>query len=219
MKILLADDNLSSRVSVADFLRKIGCQVDEYEDGYSALKGFLVNEYGMVLTDIKMPNMTGLELLKSISASPYWNNVDVVLFTGYGDLDSAIQALRLGAYDYLLKPLDVKELAEVTKRVAKRRNNNHKKINILLLHNNSLFGEGLKYIFAKSNKFKFIGEEETFEKIIIKLETSSIDILLIDLEYLKLEKGNFCKTIKSRFPNLNIVLLYSQESSIFESIK
>ena len=134
MKILLADDNLSSRVSVADFLRKIGYQVDEYEDGYSALKGFLVNEYGMVLTDIKMPNMTGLELLKSISASPYWNNVDVVLFTGYGDLDSAIQALRL-VLMIIFKALRCKKKG-VTKRVAKREIIIIK-VNILLLHNNS----------------------------------------------------------------------------------
>lgn len=53
MKILIADDNDNSRVSVANFLRKIGYEVDEYKDGYSALRGFLVNNYGMVLSDIK----------------------------------------------------------------------------------------------------------------------------------------------------------------------
>ncbi|NLT96468.1 MAG: response regulator [Clostridia bacterium] len=219
MRILLADDNDGSRTSVADFLRKIGYEVDEYKDGYSALKGFLVNNYDMVLSDIKMPNMTGIELLKAISASPYKNDVDVVLFTGHGDLDFAIQALRLGAYDYLLKPLNIKELVEVTERVAKRRNEERKKINIMFLHNNSLFCEGLKYIFSRSNKFNLIGEAETFGKALNLLQTVKVDALLIDMDQFRNDTEKYCKEIKEKFPRLNIILLYSHDGLLSKGMK
>ncbi len=219
MKILIADDNDNSRVSVANFLRKIGYEVDEYKDGYSALRGFLVNNYGMVLSDIKMPNMTGIDLLKAISASPYRNDVDVVLFTGHGDLEYAIQALRLGAYDYLLKPLNIKELIEVTERVAMRRKKERKNINILLLHNNSLFGEGLKYIFTRSNKFNLIGEAETFGKALNILETVRVDALIIDLDQFWNDTTGYCKIIKDKFPGLKIILLYSQENLLSNHMK
>lgn len=219
MKILLADDNNSSRQSVANFLRKIGYRVDEYNDGYEALKGFLINSYEMVLTDIKMPHMDGIELLKSISASPYWNSVDVVLFTGYGDLDTAIKALRLGAFDYLLKPIDVKELAQVTEKIAERRKKSRKKINIMLVHNNSLYGEGLKYIFTRSYKFRFIGDVGNFKEAVDMLEINEVDIMLVDTDFAIENRANIEKIIKNRFPKLNIVLLYSNEELVSDDIR
>jgi len=118
LNILLVDDDHDSRNDVADFLRDLGHQVVECKDGQEAIETFVSGDFPMVLSDIKMPGMSGIELLQAISALPLAQQTDVVLFTGYGDMESAIAALRAGAYDYLLKPIKVEELAIVTEKIA-----------------------------------------------------------------------------------------------------
>lgn len=117
MRILLVDDDQDSRRHVANFLRDLGHAVIECSDGDEALNRFQREDFPMVLSDIKMPTMSGLELLKNIKAAADNANTSVVLFTGHGDMDSAITALRSGAYDYLLKPINVEELAIITGRI------------------------------------------------------------------------------------------------------
>ncbi|KUO52210.1 MAG: Fis family transcriptional regulator [Desulfitibacter sp. BRH_c19] len=118
MNILLVDDDRHGRSSVADFLNQLGHHVVECDDGREALEIYKSGEFPMVLTDIKMPHLSGVELLKAISKLPKYSETDVVIYTGHGELETAISALRSGAYDYLLKPLNVEELAVLTERIA-----------------------------------------------------------------------------------------------------
>lgn len=117
MNILLVEDDRGSRVQMGNFLRELGHWVKECENGHDALKVFNA-DFHMVLSDIKMPRMSGIELLRKLKSSPSGRDVDVVLFTGHGDMESAIDSLRAGAYDYLLKPINVRELAVITERLA-----------------------------------------------------------------------------------------------------
>lgn len=117
MNILLVEDDHDGRIQMGNFLRELGHFVVECENGHEALKAF-GRGFQMVLSDIKMPRMSGIELLRKMSSLPGGQDVDIVLFTGHADMESAIEALRAGAYDYLLKPINVKELAVVTERVA-----------------------------------------------------------------------------------------------------
>ena len=120
MNILLVDDDRSGRAYVADFLRELNHTVDECENGEDALHAFDSGSFQMVLSDIKMPKMSGLDLLQAIKAtSKGRRDVSVVLFTGHGDMETAIQALKAGAFDYLLKPISVEELAIVTDRISR----------------------------------------------------------------------------------------------------
>lgn len=118
MKILLVDDDIDSRAGVAEFLGEMGHEVTECADGEQALAAYLSGDYPMVMSDIKMPRMSGIELLRRITAMAGEKPADVVLFTGHGDMETAIEALRAGAYDYLLKPINVAELAAITERIA-----------------------------------------------------------------------------------------------------
>ncbi|MBM7865853.1 response regulator [Heliobacterium gestii] len=120
MNILLVDDDLDSRACIGDFLRELGHAVDECDDGREALNRYYQGNYAMVLSDIRMPLLSGLELLQTIMAQPYGQDTAVVLFTGHGDVDSAVSALRAGASDYLLKPINVDQLATITERIAAR---------------------------------------------------------------------------------------------------
>jgi DNA-binding NtrC family response regulator len=117
MNILLIDDEADVRKSLSRFLQKLGHKVVCAADGMEGLREFHTHEIDLVITDIRMPEIDGLELLrriKVIEKSP----VDVVVVTGHGDTASAIKALKYGAFDYLQKPIDVRELAIVMERSA-----------------------------------------------------------------------------------------------------
>lgn len=136
MNILIVDDDKASREAAGWFLRNRGHRVTECSSGAEALAEISVNEFPMVLSDIKMPGMSGLELLTAIKGLPGGWRTDIVLFTGYGDMASAIQALRNGAYDYILKPVDAQELAAIAERIAEHQ---------ALLRENKYLAENLEH--------------------------------------------------------------------------
>lgn len=107
-RILLAEDDEIMRISVYDSLKKVGWQVDEAQDGLEAAKLFEQNQYNLVISDIRMPGMDGLTLLEKIrQQSP---DTEVFIMTAYGSVDDAIDCLRRGAADYVLKPFDMDDL-------------------------------------------------------------------------------------------------------------
>lgn len=115
MNILLVDDEPDVRKSLSKFLEKLGHIVYCAGDGMAGLKTFHEKKINLLITDIRMPGMDGLELLrriKVVEGSP----VDVIVITGHGDMNNAITALRYGAFDYLSKPINVRELAITIER-------------------------------------------------------------------------------------------------------
>jgi DNA-binding NtrC family response regulator len=91
--------------------------VVEKNDGREALEYFPSDQFHLVLTDNRMPRMSGVELLRRIRQLPGGENVDMVVYSAYGDMQNTIEAIRAGAYDYLLKPLNINELVDMLKRV------------------------------------------------------------------------------------------------------
>lgn len=119
MKILLVDDETMSREAMASFLtRALGHDVTECENGEEALKIYRENHFPVVLTDIRMPKMDGLQLLREIRKLPESISTAVILITGFADVDSAVSALREGAFDYLEKPVEAATLSAVLTRLS-----------------------------------------------------------------------------------------------------
>jgi len=118
MKILVIDDDSGIRHSLSNFLRNIGHIVSESDNGNKALDILKNEKFHLVLSDIRIPGMDGHKLLKQIKKSPELNDLVVVLFTGYGEVKSAVEAMRNGAYDYLLKPIHMKELVVLTEKIG-----------------------------------------------------------------------------------------------------
>lgn len=117
MNILVIDDEPDICKSLSGFLRRLGHNVKSAENGAEGLKVFHSEEIDLIITDIRMPVIDGLELLKRIKTIER-SAIDVIVFTGQGDMDNAIKALQYGAFDYLLKPVNVKELAISIDRAA-----------------------------------------------------------------------------------------------------
>ena len=113
-RILIVDDEKVIREILSDFLAMEGYVVRAVEDGVAALKELRLRPYDLVISDLKMPNMGGIELLEKISEENL--NVLTVIMTGYGTVETAIEAMKKGAYDYILKPFKVEEVVHVVQR-------------------------------------------------------------------------------------------------------
>ncbi|WP_372642566.1 sigma-54-dependent transcriptional regulator [Ancylomarina sp.] len=119
MKILIVDDDKSSGSAVAEFIEEqLGYQIKLCHSGDDALSCLKDDDYQMVISDMRMPGISGLDLLKRIKLLPSGSSIEVIIMTGFGDLESSLDALRSNAYDYLLKPVNVEELAILIERVA-----------------------------------------------------------------------------------------------------
>jgi DNA-binding response OmpR family regulator len=114
-KILIIDDELTLRQTLARILQHAGFEVTTAEDGEQGLAFLETTNFDLVYMDIRMPGLAGLEVLKLIHASH--PTIPVVLFTAQPDLSSAVEALRSGATDYLLKPLKPDAIIERTKAI------------------------------------------------------------------------------------------------------
>lgn len=119
-RILVVDDSEVIREMLAAFLGASGYEVDDAADGQAALDLFVMRQHALVISDLQMPRMEGLTLLKRIKALE--PDTQVVILTGHATLDSAINALRHGAYDYLYKPIeDMETFARLVDRALKHR--------------------------------------------------------------------------------------------------
>lgn len=168
MKILIADDEESIRDSLSMIISEEGFESDVAKDGQEALKKVTQNNYDLVITDIRMPKIDGMELLqKTLEISP---QTFVIIITAYASIDTAIEALRKGAYDYLIKPLDFDDVIIRIKRLAEHR--------VLALENQILKQEiSRKYDFEN-----LIGRSrsmmEVFE-LIKKVSSTTGNVLII----------------------------------------
>lgn len=120
MEILIVDDERVQCEMLAGFLRKQGYHPDIAENGRIALEKFKTGSFDLVLTDQRMPEMEGLQLLKEIKRlNP---ETVVVIMTAFGSVSSAVAAMKEGAYDYLTKPIDLDELLILIQRIEKEIN-------------------------------------------------------------------------------------------------
>lgn len=115
-KVLLIDDSKLTRTKITAILKSLGVKVTEAENGPEGLKTAETLQPDLIILDIEMPQMTGLEVLKILSDQDPPNEVPVVMLTGHADVDLVKQALSMGAKDYVLKDKSVLEIANRLKK-------------------------------------------------------------------------------------------------------
>ncbi|GAP43281.1 DNA-binding transcriptional response regulator, NtrC family [Lentimicrobium saccharophilum] len=106
-RILVIDDERSIRSTLKEILEYEGYQMDEAPDGMTALELAGKEKYDVILCDIKMPQMDGIEVLDRLLVM---NDTPVVMISGHGNIETAVDAIKRGAYDYIAKPLDLNRL-------------------------------------------------------------------------------------------------------------
>ncbi|HVZ89360.1 MAG TPA: HD domain-containing phosphohydrolase [Polyangia bacterium] len=127
-RILVVDDEKVIREILADFLTMEGYVVHAVEDGALALDELHKRSYNLVISDLKMPNLGGLELIQRITEESI--PVITVIMTGFGTVETAIEAMKKGAYDYILKPFKVEEVIHIVQRGLDRQRLQHENIRL-----------------------------------------------------------------------------------------
>ncbi|MEW4530645.1 sigma-54 dependent transcriptional regulator [Maioricimonas sp. JC845] len=126
LRILFVDDEAPIRMVMKNELPRMGHDVTICEDGETALKVLEENTFDVAIVDLKMPGLSGWDVVEQINKlAP---DTEVIISTGHGDMDAAIRALRLGAYDFLTKPPKLVEIASVLQRIAEKKTLTNKTI-------------------------------------------------------------------------------------------
>ena len=117
-KILVVDDNMELREILEEYLGGEGDSVEGARNGKEALEKYRNNYHDLIITDLNMPGLAGMELIKTIRQEN--EDTEFVIITGCASMDSAVEAIKAGAFDYIVKPFRMEELNVVVKNVREK---------------------------------------------------------------------------------------------------
>ena len=117
-RILIVDDEANVRVVFSDVLRKESYMVKGVKDGPEAIKAIGEETFDLALVDLRMPRMDGIEVLENIKKRK--PEIPVIIYTGYGSVTTAVEAMRKGAADYLNKPFSPEDLKSSIRKALER---------------------------------------------------------------------------------------------------
>ena len=115
-RILIVDDEEIVRESLGGWLEKDGYTLGSAPDGMSALKAVEEGDWSILVVDLKMPGIDGLEVLKRVKEKH--PEIALVIMTAFATVDTAVRAMKLGAYDYIVKPFDPEELSLMIQKIV-----------------------------------------------------------------------------------------------------
>jgi DNA-binding NtrC family response regulator len=118
-RVLLVDDEDDFRETLQKRLRNRKLQVEGAENGYKALEILQNQDFDVVILDVKMPGLDGIETLKEIKIKK--PEVEVIMLTGHASVESGIQGMQLGAFDYVMKPVPLDELLDKMRQAYERK--------------------------------------------------------------------------------------------------
>ncbi|HEY3278775.1 MAG TPA: response regulator [Syntrophorhabdaceae bacterium] len=176
-RILIVDDNVELREILGEYLQGEGDFLEGAGNGKEALAMYGKRPYDLIITDLNMPLMSGMDLLKGIAK--YGSTTECIIITGYASLDTAIEAVKLGAFDYIVKPFRMEELRVVVKNARDK---------IMLKKVNARLFEKLSYFYEELEKYKK-KESEKQEEIEPMVDTEGIINDILKLE--KIRRGRF----------------------------
>ena len=152
-QILLADDEPNLRRVLSAQLERDGYEVHPVENGEQALLAFEEHHIDVLITDLRMPKLDGMALLKEVARQ--YPDVPVIMITAHGTVDTAVEALKLGAFDYVTKPFDRDELKHVIDKAAKTR---------------ELSQRDASLSTAERGRYRIIGESESMRQVYAVIE-------------------------------------------------
>lgn len=142
-RILIVDDNREIRTILMEYLKEEGHVAEGAGDGKEALARHNQTPFDLIITDLNMPGMTGIELIKEIGKAG--DTTEFIIITGYASLDTAIEAVKAGAFDYIVKPFRIEELRVVIKNAKDK---------IMLTKANKELFDKLKSFYSEISRYR-----------------------------------------------------------------
>ena len=227
-KILIVDDEPIIRAALREILEYEKYEIEEAENAKIALEIIEKQEFKLILSDIKMPGMNGIDFLEELQKRE--NNVPVIMITGHGDVDTAVESLKKGAFDFLQKPLDMNRLLISVRHAVEREQlvGETKKLKRKINKRYEIIGkssaiEDVKEIIEKvaptNTRVLITGENGTGKELVahwlheksnrctnpfIEVNCAAIPSELIESELFGHEKGSFTSAIKQRKGNFEL---------------
>jgi DNA-binding NtrC family response regulator len=227
-KILIVDDEPVIRSTLREIFEYEKYKIDESENATKALKMLEKQEYEVILSDIKMPDMNGIEFLEELQKKG--STIPVILITGHGDVETAVEALKKGAFDFIQKPLDLnrllisvrhalekEQLVVETKQLKKKVNKRYEIIgkSPAVEHVKSM----IERVAPTNTRVLIMGENGTGKELVahwlhekshrapnpfVEVNCAAIPSELIESELFGHEKGSFTSAIKQRKGNFEL---------------
>jgi len=154
-RVLIVDDEKAIRDGLQKVLEIEGYQTEMSHNGYSAVEKLQSIEFDLVITDLKMPGMDGMEVLNAISILQ--PNVPVIFITGYSTVENAVEVMKIGAFDYLPKPFKPKQLLEKVNKALEHR--------ALLIEDQS----PMRHLSEQIEGINMIGQSAAMKKVFVRL--------------------------------------------------
>jgi len=225
LKILIVDDEPLMRLSMEDALEGVGCEVAAAATGTEGVHVLEKRQFDLIITDLRLPGADGLAILKACKErNP---NTEVIMITAHGSVDTAVGAMKLGAYDYITKPFQMDELLLIVERVGRvlglRRENVELKEVLegtfsfggILGRNNQMRAvlDKIKMIAATDSTVLVVGESGTGKELVanaihlnsprkdrplIKASCTALPETLLEAELFGYEKGAFTGALRRR---------------------
>ena len=158
-QILVVEDSKPLREMLVHVLKDEQTHADSAKDGKEALDRYYNAPYDLIITDLNMPELTGIELIKKIREQD--DLVEFIIITGYASLESAVEAIKAGAFDYIVKPFKVEELKVAVRNVRDK---------LILKKKNKALMEKLRSFYEEIDRYKYTKVTSWTEKIIKEIE-------------------------------------------------
>lgn len=159
-RLLIVEDDQILREMLEHYLKTDGFTVDVAVNGRDGYEKHKQNSYDLIITDLNMPQMTGIELVQKVRE--FDDFVEFIIVTGYATLESAVEAVRIGAFDYIVKPFKLDELRVAVKNACDK---------IMLKKTNRELLEKLKGFHEEIDRYKLDQANAYMEKITKELES------------------------------------------------
>ncbi|MBI5748764.1 MAG: sigma-54-dependent Fis family transcriptional regulator [Nitrospinae bacterium] len=223
--ILLIEDDEILRITISDSLKKMGWPVTAAEDGHEGLNLIKKNNFDIVISDIRLPKINGIDVLKEVKN--YYPNTEVIMITAFGNIEDAVGIIKFGAYDYITKPFHTDDLIFRIKKIIdyqtlkndyaalKNQCDDHSLLNII---GKSNMMQGVFDLIERVSKVDsnilITGESGTGKGLVaniihlkskraknpfIKVSCAALPETLLESELFGHEKGSFTGAIKRRY--------------------
>ncbi|MFZ7104918.1 MAG: response regulator [Peptococcaceae bacterium] len=167
MNILVVTCDKNCKKNITNFLKELGHHVEKCDNGYDALKYLYNSKYNAVIADSKLPGMPGVEFLRILRTFSLQEDVEVIFLMESYDLEYAIQVLKAGAWDCLLKPVNTTKLLNILERISESqriREIEKELIRVMIFNDSSLIGEGAQAVCKNSDFLDFTGQVTTLNE-------------------------------------------------------